>query len=177
MAGTAKSAVAHDLCRHIEVCIRHHHDIIFRATLALHPLAVDRAFAIDVLGNRRGTDKADRAHILVMQQSVNDRLAADHHIANARGQTALVQQLEQQPGGERHTLRRLQDKSVPGGNRIRKKPQRNHGREIEWRDRHRNAQRLANHHLVDTAGYIFQVVPLHHARDAAGHLNIFYAAR
>ena len=88
----------------------------------------------------------------------------------------MIQQLKCPPHGERHTFRRLQDESIAAGDCVREKPERDHRREIEWRDRCHNAKWLADHHFVDTASHVLQVVTLHHHRNAAGDLYIFDGA-
>jgi len=65
--------------------------------------------------------------------------------------------------------------SVPARDRVGQEPQRNHGREVEGRDGGHHAQRLPDHDLVYAAGNIFQVVPLHERRNAAGHFHILDA--
>ena len=88
----------------------------------------------------------------------------------------MIEQLKGPPHGERHTFRRLQDKGIAASDCIRQKPERDHCREIEWRDRCHNPKRLADHHFVDAASHIFQVIALHHHRNAAGNLNVFDGA-
>ena len=44
---------------------------------------------------------------------------------------------------------------------------------IKRRDRGHHAERLADHHLVDAARDVFEVVALHHRGNSAGHFHIF----
>ena len=77
------------------------------------------------------------------------------------GSSILFEQLEDAHHRERHALRRLQYERVAGGNRVGQEPERNHRRKIERRDRRDHAERLADHHFVDAARHVFEVVALH----------------
>ena len=134
------------------------------------------AFRVDVFGDRRGAHEADGAHVGMVQQRIDSGFAADDQVHDAFGQTGLMQQLDQPPRGERHALGRLQNERVAAGDGVGQKPQRNHRREIERRDRRGDAERLADHDFVDAAGDIFEVVTLHQGRDAAGHFHVFDSA-
>src|SRR6202044_3448972 len=52
-------------------------------------------------------------------------------------------------------------------------PERNHAGEVERDDCRGDAEGLADHHLVDAAGDVFEVVALHHHGDATSYLNVF----
>ena len=88
----------------------------------------------------------------------------------------LLHQLKRPLHGERHALRRLQDERISGGDGVGQKPERNHPRKIKRNDRGDHAQRLADHHFVDAAGHVFEVVALHHHRNAAGDFDVFDGA-
>ena len=51
-------------------------------------------------------------------------------------------------------------------------PEGDHTRKVEGADRSANANRLAEHDLVDTRRNIFRDNALHHHRDATGYLNV-----
>ncbi len=112
----------------------------------------------------------------MIEERIDGDLGAVHQIHHALGNTALLQQFEGVFHGQGHALRRLYDKRVAAGDRVRQEPERNHAREIEWDDGGNHAQRLADHNLVDSAGHVFEVVALHHGRDTAGNLNVFDGA-
>ena len=75
-----------------------------------------------------------------------------------------------------NALGRLEDEGVAGGNRVGQIPERNHARKIEGCNGGDDAERLTDHHLVDAAGDVFEVVALHHHRNAAGDFDILDAA-
>ena len=67
-------------------------------------------------------------------------------------------------------------KRVAAGDRVGQEPERDHRREVERRDGRDDAERLADHELVDAAGDVLEVVALHQDRDAAGDLDVLDAA-
>ena len=78
--------------------------------------------------------------------------------------------------GEGNALAGLEDHGVAGGDSVRKKPEGNHGREIESGDGGDDAERLANHDFVNAAGDVFEVITLHHHGNAAGDFDVFDSA-
>ena len=172
LPGAPKGAVADDLRRHLHVGIRQNDHGILRAALALRAFPFFSGTRVDVAGYRSGTDKADGTHPRIVNQCVDRDLAAIHQVYDALGQPRFFDQFIDVPHRQRDALRRLQDEGIPRRNRIGQKPERNHARKVERHDRSRHTQRLADHHLVDAARDIFQVVALHHHRNAAGHLHI-----
>ena len=68
--------------------------------------------------------------------------------------------------------RRFEHKAVAAGDSVGQKPQRHHAGKVERRDRRHDADRLADHMLVDAAGDIFDVGALHQRGNAAGHLDV-----
>ena len=109
-------------------------------------------------------------------QRVDHGLAAIDQIDHALGQAGLFQQFVDVAHGERHALARLENECVSGGDGVGQIPERNHAGKIERHDRGGDAERLADHHLVDAAGDVFQVVALHHHRNAAGDFHVFDGA-
>src|SRR6202030_421850 len=75
--------------------------------------------------------------------------------------------------GERDALGRLQDERVSRGDGVRQVPERDHAGKVEGNNGGGDAEGLADHHLVDAAGDVFEVVALHHHGNAAGDLNVF----
>ncbi len=67
-------------------------------------------------------------------------------------------------------------KRVAAGNGVGQKPERNHAGEIEWSDGRHYSQRLPDHHFVDAASHVFEVVALHHHGNAAGDFDVFDGA-
>ncbi len=176
MPGTAKGAVADDLRGHLHVGVRQNDDVILRSALALRALAVLAGPRIDVPRHRRGTHKTDGPHLGMIKQRIDRGLAAVHQIHHALGQSDVLHQFKCPPHGERHALRRLQHESISGGDGVGQKPERNHPRKIKRNDRGDHAQRLPDHHFVDAAGHVFQVVALHHHGNAAGDFDVFDGA-
>jgi len=88
----------------------------------------------------------------VSQQCVDGGLRAHDEIDHAARQARFVKQLEELQRGQRHALGGLQDDRLAARDRVRKKPQRNHRREVEGRDRRGYPERLTDHDLVDAAG-------------------------
>ena len=95
------------------------------------------------------------------QERVDTGFAADDEVADAGRQAGLMQQLEEQARRQRHALGGLEDEGVSRCDRVGKEPQRNHGGKVERGNRDGDAERLANHHLVDSAGDVFEIVALH----------------
>ena len=97
-------------------------------------------------------------------------------VDDALGQAGPLQDLNHPAGGERDLFRRLEDDGVAARDRVRQEPQRNHDREVERRDHAHDAQRLPDHRLVNSPSNVFQVVALHHRRNAACDLDVFNPA-
>ena len=176
LSGAAKGAVADDLRGHLHVGVGQNDDVVLRAALALRALPVLTGARIDVPRDRRGTDKTDGANLGMIEQRVDDVLAAVHQVQTPFGSPMFSISLERPPHGERHALRWLQDKSISGGDGVGQKPERNHPGEIKRNDRGDHAQRLPDHHFVDAAGHVFEVVALHHHGNAAGNFDVFDGA-
>ena len=70
----------------------------------------------------------------------------------------------------------FEDERVAGGDGIGQIPERDHAGKVERDDRRGDAERLADHHLVDAAGNVFEVVALHHHRNAAGDFDVLDGA-
>ena len=112
----------------------------------------------------------------MIEQRIDGSLAAIDQIDHALGQPGLIEQFKGAAHGERHALRGLEDERVAAGDGVGQKPERNHAREIERRDGRDHAQRLADHHFVDAAGNVFEVVALHHHGNAAGDFDVLDGA-
>src|SRR5262249_6213377 len=61
-AGRAVARADQRIDRLIHVGIGHHHHVVLGAAEALHAFAVSAAGGVDVFGDRRGADEADRAY-------------------------------------------------------------------------------------------------------------------
>ena len=134
------------------------------------------AGGVDVFGDRRGADEADRLDAWVGEQRVDRFLVAVDDVEHAFRQPGLHQQL-----GEPHrhrwiALRRLEDEGVAAGERGRELPHRDHGREVERRDAGDDAERLAQREQIDAGSGALAEFALQQVRDAARELDHFESA-
>ena len=127
----------------IQIGIRQDNAVILGPAHALHPLAVGCAAPIDILGDVRRTDKADRLDILVVKNGVDDFLVPMNDVQNARRQPGFERQFGQTHRHRRVTLRRLEDKGIAAGNSRRAHPKRYHRGKVKRGDPGHDAQRLA----------------------------------
>ena len=72
--------------------------------------------------------------------------------------------------------RGLEDEGVAGGDGVGQEPEGDHAGKVEGHDGGGDAEGLANHHFVDAAGHVFEVVALHHHGNATGDFDIFDGA-
>ena len=79
----------------VHIGIGHDDHVVLGPAESLHALILRGARVIDVFGDGRGADEADRGHFRVVQQGVHRLLVAIHHIEYAVGQARLFQQLGQ----------------------------------------------------------------------------------
>ncbi|MND91836.1 hypothetical protein D3C80_839750 [compost metagenome] len=82
--------------RFVEVGVRHHHHMVFRAAQRLHALTVGRAGGVDIAGDGRGADEADRLHVRVRKDGVDGLLVTIDYVEYAVGQAGLGQQFGKQ---------------------------------------------------------------------------------
>ncbi len=150
--------------------------MILRSALALRALAVGGGARVDVFRDWSRSDEADGADFGMVEQRVDRGFAAVDQIHYAFGQSSLFEQLIDVAHGERDALGGLQDERVAGGDRVRQIPERDHAGKVEGHDGGGDAERLADHHFVDAAGDVFEVVALHHHRNAAGDFDVFNGA-
>src|SRR6516164_1209193 len=108
---------------------------------------------MNILGNRSGSDKADRLNLGVVQDAVNNWLVPLNYIENSVRQTSFLQKLRNHDGNARITLAGLQKKRISARNRYRKHPHRNHCRKVERRNSSHNAEWLTHRPAIDTRPY------------------------
>ena len=94
----------------------------------------------------------------------------------AFGQAGFLQQFVDTAHGERDTLGGFEDEGVAGGDGVGQIPEGDHAGKVEGHDGGGDAEGLANHHLVDAAGDVFEIVALHHHGDAAGDFDVLNRA-
>ena len=92
------------------------------------------------------------------------------------GKSACSRSLKMSLSGHRHFFAGLDDDAIAGCKRIGHEPERNHAWEVEGCDDGDDAQRLADHVLVNTAGDVLVVVALHQDGRAACHLHVLDGA-
>ena len=137
----------------------------------LHALSVRRAGRIDVSGDIRRADKADRPDVGMGEDGVDGGLVAVHHVQDAGRPAGLDEQLAQPHRHARVLLRGLEDEAVADRDGDAEHPHRDHGREIERGDAGDDAQRLAHGIDVDAGPGALGVFALERMRDAAGELD------
>ncbi|MNF85975.1 hypothetical protein D3C84_683950 [compost metagenome] len=70
--------------------------MVFRAAQRLHALTVGRAGGVDMAGDGRGTDEADRLHVRVRKDGVDRLLVTIDHVEYSVGQASLGQKFGKQ---------------------------------------------------------------------------------
>ena len=136
---------------HLDVRVGQHDHVVLRAAQRLDALAVGRSGLVDVLRDRRRADEADGRDVGVLEDAVDRHLVAVDDVEDAVRQPGLLQQLTEIDRCGRVLLGRLEDEGVPAGDGVGEHPHRHHGREVEWRDAGRHAERLADLVHVDAA--------------------------
>ena len=135
----------------VKIGIGQHDHVIFSAAQRLHALAVGAAAGIDIFGDWRGADEADRLHPPFVQQRIHCNLVAMDDVEHAVGQPRLFQQIGHEQRRRRVALGRLEDEGVAAGDGDREHPQRHHRGEIERSDAGDHAQRRVLAPAVDIA--------------------------
>ena len=138
------------------------------------PLAVPGL--VDVLGDRRRADEADRGDVGVLEDPVDGHLVALHDVEAPGRQAGLGQQLGEEQRRRRILLARLEHERVAAGEGVGEHPHRHHRREVERRDAGDDAERLADRVDVDAGRGLLAVAALHQVRDAAGELDVLEPA-
>src|SRR4029077_7456235 len=165
-----------DLCGHGHVGVGKNDDVILGSALALGAFAVGGGARVNVLRNGSRSDEVEGANLGVVEQRVDCVFPAVHETDNAFGQSSLFEEFVDVAHGERDALRRLEDERVARGDGVRQIPEGDHAGEVEGHDGSGDSEGLADHHFVDAAGNIFEVVALHHHGNAAGDLNVLDGA-
>ena len=176
LAGASEGAVADDLRGHGHVGVGKNDDVILRSALALRAFAVGGGARVNVFCDGRRSDETDGANFRMVEQRIDCGLASVDQIHYAFGQSGLLDEFVNVAHGERNALGGLEDECVAGRDGVRQIPERDHAGKIEGHDGGGDAERLADHHLVDAAGDIFEVVALHHHGNAAGDFDVFDGA-
>ena len=149
--------------------------MVFCTPHRLHPFSMGGTGGVNILSDRRRTDKADRFYSRICQQRVHRFLVAVDDIQHTRRRACFHHQLTQ---AQWHTwifFRWLADKCIAAGNRDTKHPHRDHGGKVEWRNACAHAQRLAHGIHVDARAGTFGKLTLLQMRNTAGKFDHFEA--
>jgi hypothetical protein len=139
-------------------------------------LAVGAAGVVDVFGDRRRADEADRLDAGVGEDRVDRHLVALDHVKHAVGKAGLLVEVRQAQGEGGVLFRGLQDETIAAGDREGRHPKRNHGREVERGDAGHHAEGLAHGIAVDAAADVLGKLALEEMGNAAGELDHLQAA-
>src|SRR6202049_501843 len=176
LSRTPKGTVADDLRSHWHVGVGENDDVILGSALTLRAFAIRCCACVNVFRHRRRADEADGANLRVVEERIDSSFSSVDQIHYPFGQSSLFEQFVDVVHGERDALGRLDDERVSGSDGVRQIPERDHAGKVEGHNGGDDAERLADHHLVDAAGNIFEVVALHHHRDAAGYFDVLDGA-
>ncbi len=150
--------------------------MVLRPAQRLAALAVGRRGCIDVFGDGRRANEADRLHPLIGEQHVHRFLVAVDDVQHAGRQPGFGQQLAEQHGRAGVLFRGLEHEGIPAGDGHRQHPQRHHGRKVERGDADADAQRLHQRVGINVATDIGGELTLEQVRDATGKLDHFQPA-
>ena len=96
----------------------------------------------------------------MIEDRVDDRLVAVHHVQDTARKAGLEGQLCQPYRDRRVALGRLQDERVPASDRGGEHPERDHCREVEWSDAGNNAKWLPHRVNVEARTCTFGIFAL-----------------
>ena len=99
--------------------------------------------------------------------------AAMNNVQDTGWNASFYRQFDQAHGHHRVLLRRLEHKSIAGGNGHREHPQRNHGRKVERRNARTDTQRLQKGVGVHATGHIVGQFAQLQVADAGSVLDHF----
>ena len=160
----------------IQIRVGHHHQMVLGAAQRLHALARRGAGPVDVLGDWRGADEADRGDARIVQQRVHSHFVAMHDVEHAVGQSGFLEQPGEIDAGRGIALGGFEHEGIAAGDGDREHPHRDHGREVERRDARAYSQWLTHRVAVHTRAHLLAVLAFEQVRDAAGELDHLQAA-
>ena len=129
LAGRAVAGADQGIDRLVHIGVRHHDHVVLGAAEALHAFAVGAAGRIDIFGDRRGADEADRLDARIVEQRIDRFLVAVDDVENAGRQAGFDDQFGEPHRHRRVSLRRLEDEGIAAGDRRGEFPHRDHRRE------------------------------------------------
>ncbi|ATZ28652.1 hypothetical protein SLAV_34405 [Streptomyces lavendulae subsp. lavendulae] len=160
----------------VEVRVGHHDHVVLGPAEALGALAVRGRRGVDVRGDRRRADEAERLDAGVFEEGVDGLLPAVDDVQDARRQPGLQEQLRETQRYGRIALGRLEDDGVSAGQSRCGLPERNHGREVERGDAGDDAEGAAQGVHVDAGAGVVGELALEEVRDPGGELDDLQAA-
>ena len=98
----------------------------------------------------------------MFEQSVHRQLVAVHNIQDSWRKTCFLGQFSNKQRSRRVAFAGFEDERVSGSDRVRDHPQRDHRREVEWRDASNYTEWLTHGVHVDPRGSRFVVRTLEH---------------
>src|SRR6185312_12531717 len=98
-----------------------------------------------------------------------------HKVHNSSREPRFMDQFQQAHGRTRHALGRLEDEGIAACDGHWKHPERNHKREIKWRDADADAQWMTRGPSINIGPNVLDGLPHHQAGYAAGKLYAFEA--
>ena len=176
LAGGAEGGADQGVGGHLEVRVRHDHGVVLGPAEALGALAHAGGVRVDGLRDRGGADEADGLDARVLDERVHGGLVAVHHVEGAGGHAGLEGHLGQAHRDGGVALGGLEDEGVARRQGDAGLPQRDHRREVEGRDAHGHAERLADGVHVDAGARVGGELTLEQVRGARGELHDLDAA-
>jgi len=112
----------------------------------------------------------------MVEKGIDRGFSAVDQMHYAFWQSSFFEEFVNVAHGKRDALGWLEDKCVASRDGVGQIPERNHAGKVEGHDGGGDADGLADHHLIDAARHIFEVVALHHHGNATGDFDVFDCA-
>src|SRR5690606_33356145 len=139
---TTIDRIGYNLRSHFQIRIGKYHYRIFRPSLGLYPFSMGGTFRINIPGNWGAAHKTDRPDRWMFQTCIYSFLAPMDKTDQPIWDIQSIDKLKNFHHGQGYLLRGLNDKCIPGRDRIGRKPEYAHAREVKWRNTSGNTQRL-----------------------------------
>ena len=95
----------------------------------------------------------------MVEQRVDGLVPAVNHLHDRWREPRGIEQFEDPSRCDRHAFGGFQQEAIASGDRVRQKPERDHAREIEGRNRRHDPQRLADQMLIDARRDVLVIAP------------------
>lgn len=130
LAGGTKGGAHDTVDKVVAVRVGQHGGVVLGPQVGLHALPVGRPAAEDVLARLVAAHEADGLDGRLVEDEVDGAVRTVDHVDHALGEAGLLDELGQNHGRSRVTLRRLKDERVAGDGGDGDGPQRDHGGEV-----------------------------------------------